>query len=68
MNKEQMYKYAYECMVKNNPEEAVKNLLLKDKIIDKIKEELEYINESEINGQNLYTFLIHVSKIVEGKI
>ena len=33
MNKEQMEKYVYELMIKNNPEETVKNLLLKDKEI-----------------------------------
>ena len=35
MKKEEMNKYAYELMVKNNPEEAVKNLVLKDKQINK---------------------------------
>lgn len=34
MKKEEMNKYAYELMVKNNPEEAVKNLVLKDKQIN----------------------------------
>ena len=29
-----MNKYGYELMVKNNPEEAVKNLMLKDKQIN----------------------------------
>lgn len=37
MNKEQMNKYAYELMIKNNPDEAVKNLLLKDKEIERLK-------------------------------
>lgn len=36
MNKDQMDKYAYELMVKNNLDEAVKNLLLKDKEIEKL--------------------------------
>ena len=34
MTIEQRDKYAYELMVKNNPEEAVKQLLLKDKKIN----------------------------------
>lgn len=36
MNKEQMNNYAYKLMVKNNPDEAVKNLLLKDKKIERL--------------------------------
>lgn len=43
MNKEQMDKYAYELMVKNNPDEAVKNLLLKDKQITNLQENYERI-------------------------
>ena len=39
MSKEEMNKYAYELMVKNNPEEAVKNLLLKDKELSNLQEE-----------------------------
>ena len=38
MTKEQMDKYAYELMIKNNPEEAVKNLLLKDKQLTNLQE------------------------------
>lgn len=34
MKTEEKNKYAYELMVKNNPEEAVKNLMLKDKQIN----------------------------------
>lgn len=34
MKTEEMNKYGYELMVKNNPEEAVKNLMLKDKQIN----------------------------------
>ena len=30
MKTEEMNKYGYELMVKNNPEEAVKNLMLKE--------------------------------------
>jgi len=41
MNKEQMNKYAYELMVKNNPDEVVKNLLLKDKEIERLKKKLD---------------------------
>jgi hypothetical protein len=35
MTEQEKIKYAYECMVKNNPDEAVKQLLLKDKMIIK---------------------------------
>lgn len=49
MTEQERIKYAYECMVKNNPDEAVKQLLLKDKmIINKrktITKAIEYINE-----------------------
>ena len=37
MTIEQRDKYAYELMVKNNPEEAVKQLLLKDNTINDLK-------------------------------
>lgn len=37
MNKEEMDKYGYELMVKNNSQEAVKNLLLKDKELERYK-------------------------------
>lgn len=33
MTEQEKIKYAYELMVKNNPDEAVKQLLLKDKMI-----------------------------------
>jgi hypothetical protein len=49
MTKEEKNKYAYECMVKNNPDEAVKQLLLKDKMIinkrRKITKAIEYIEQ-----------------------
>lgn len=49
MTIEQRDKYAYELMVKNNPEEAVKQLLLKDKVIEekqqRIDKAIEYIEE-----------------------
>lgn len=40
MTIEQRDKYAYELMVKNNPEEAVKQLLLKDKTINDLKQRI----------------------------
>lgn len=51
MKIEQRDKYAYELMVKNNPEEAVKQLLLKDKTINDLKKRInvtiEYV-ENEL--------------------
>ena len=41
MTVEQRDKYAYELMVKNNPEEAVKQLLLKDKVIEEIQQRID---------------------------
>lgn len=35
MNKEEMVKEAYTLMVKNNPDEAIKNLIRLDKELDK---------------------------------
>ncbi len=53
MTVEQRDKYAYELMVKNNPEEAVKQLLLKDKVIEekqqRINEALEFYEEYGAN-------------------
>lgn len=49
MTEDQKDKYAYELMVKNNPDEVVKQLLLKDKIIkdniQKINKVLEILDE-----------------------
>lgn len=45
MNKEEMDKYAYELMVKNNPEEAVKQLLLKDKEIERLSKNQRYYKD-----------------------
>ena len=42
MTIEQRDKYAYELMVKNNPEEAVKQLLLKDKEKEELKKNQRY--------------------------
>ena len=41
MNKIKMNKYRYKLMIKNNPEEAIKNLILKDEL----QEELDFIKE-----------------------
>lgn len=46
MTKEEMNKYAYELMVKNNPEEAVKQLLLKDKENEKLNNKIHDITET----------------------
>lgn len=49
MTTQEMNKYAYELMVKNNPEEAVKQLLLKDKICEeneRLKAEIDLLNDN----------------------
>ena len=45
MTKEEMNKYAYELMVKNNPEEAVKQLLLKDKENQRLSKHQRYYKD-----------------------
>ena len=58
MTIEQRDKYAYELMVKNNPEEAVKQLLFKDKENEKLKkqyakEEKKLFHDNEILQQRI---------------
>lgn len=54
MTIEQRDKYAYELMVKNNQEEAVKQLLLKDKIIEETQQRInEALEFYEKYGANL---------------
>lgn len=50
MNKEQMDKYGYELMIKNNSDEAVKNLLLKDKEIDRLNSIINTIEQFITNN------------------
>ena len=38
METKDMNKYAYELMVKNNPQEAIKNLIMKDSDIEDLLE------------------------------
>lgn len=45
MNKDEMIKEAYTLMVKNNPDEAIKNLILYDKLITEIA---DYIDKASI--------------------
>ena len=59
MTIEQRDKYAYELMVKNNPEEVVKQLLLKDKTINAV---------NKLNQQNLekkYLLQQRIDKAIE---
>lgn len=72
MNKEQMNNYAYKLMVKNNPDEAVKNLLLKDKkierltnIVNKIEDMLQSPWNIECVNQN-NEFLNKIKALKEG--
>ena len=50
MNKEEMVKEAYTLMVKNNPDEAIKNLIRLDKELDKknkiVFKAIEYIEKA----------------------
>lgn len=52
MNKEEMIKEAYTLMVKNNPDEAIKNLIRLDKELDKknkiVFKAIEYITRRDI--------------------
>ena len=49
MNKEEMVKEAYTLMVKNNPDEAIKNLIRLDKELDKknkiVFKAIEYLED-----------------------
>lgn len=45
MTVEQRDKYAYELMVKNNPDEAVKQLLLKDKENERLSKNQRYYKD-----------------------
>lgn len=55
MNKEEMVKEAYTLMVKNNPDEAIKNLIRLDKELDKknkiVFKAIEYIENDTIVEQ-----------------
>ena len=50
MNKEQMDKYGYELMIKNNSDEVVKNLLLKDNEIDRLNNIINTIEQFITNN------------------
>lgn len=63
MTIEQRDKYAYELMVKNNPEEAVKQLLLKDKIIEKTQQ--SYDEEYNLSHKLSLELSIEKDKVFE---
>ena len=63
MTVEQRDKYAYELMVKNNPEEAVKQLLLKDKIIEKTQQ--SYDEEYNLRHKLSLELSIEKDKVFE---
>jgi hypothetical protein len=71
MTEQEKIKYAYECMVKNNPDEAVKQLLLKDKmIINKrktITKAIEYINSYLPNYDFDHSNLEKLLEIIKGE-
>lgn len=48
METKDMNKYAYELMVKNNPQEAIKNLIMKDSDIEDLKKDRASLIHSEV--------------------
>lgn len=60
MNKEEMTKYAFTCMVKDNPDEAVKSLILYYNEIELLKNNIykaiEYLKENAIYEINIGQF------------
>ena len=78
MNKEEMVKEAYTLMVKNNPDEAIKNLIRLDKELDKknkiVFKAIEYIkqycidDEFYINLTKKEKNIIEVLDILEGEV
>ena len=74
MNKEEMVKEAYTLMVKNNPDEAIKNLTRLDKELDKknkiVFKAIEYIglNEEDLKLYDIYDVNgIELFKILRGE-
>lgn len=65
MTVEQRDKYAYELMVKNNPEEAVKQLLSKDKVIEELKTKIK--NAIECIGYEDYVNTSDLLRILDGE-
>lgn len=68
MTKEQMDKQAYEIMIKNNPDEAIKNLLLKDKCEDRIEKAIKCIIEDyeKYYGDDLLDEYEEIVNILKG--
>ena len=61
MNKEEMVKEAYTLMVKNNPDEAIKNLIRLDKELDK-KNKIVFKAIEEINKNK---YMIDIGKVLD---
>lgn len=61
MNKEEMVKEAYTLMVKNNPDEAIKNLIRLDKELDK-KNKIVFKAIEEINKNK---YMIDIAKVLD---
>lgn len=61
MNKEEMVKEAYTLMVKNNPDEAIKNLIRLDKELDK-KNKIVFKAIEEITKNK---YMIDIGKVLE---
>lgn len=59
MSEEEMIKEAYILMVKNNPDEAIKNLIRLDKELavknNKLSKAIEYIEKEPIDDEIEYT-------------
>ena len=65
MTIEQRDKYAYELMVKNNPEEAVKQLLLKDKENEKLKSKIDEVINKQLNIEEKFNYKSRIDKAIE---
>ena len=61
MNKEEMVKEVYTLMVKNNPDEAIKNLIRLDKELDK-KNKIVFKAIEEITKNK---YMIDIGKVLE---
>lgn len=57
MTHEEMIKFAYETMIKNNPDEAVKVLIMRNKQLEqlnkRINKAIEYIENNDLYTQDI---------------
>lgn len=76
MTEQEKIKYAYECMVKNNPDEAVKQLLLKDKMIinkrrtitksiEHIETNYDFVFDEQVQQDSLIVIASKINEIID---